>query len=151
MTKQLRLIAKVKREENRMIAKIKTLERDRNTRFYEHEKTVSMMVQKKQYSLEVAEDVTKNSSDSNFLELYPDMEIADWSRLYHRLTAACHAWGLSRVMMMKTSTWANLNWKASGRYFESFRQIPVYAANCKHCCSSYTQWSCSGRLHDLEK
>ena len=73
--KAAKIIAKVKREENRMITEIKALERDRNTRFDEHEKTVSIMVQKKQYSLEVAEDVTKNSSDSNFLELYPDIKL----------------------------------------------------------------------------
>ena len=69
------IIAVVRREENHMIAELKTLERDRNNRFDEHEKTVTMMLQEKQSSLEVAEDVTHNCSVSDFLVLYPDIKL----------------------------------------------------------------------------
>ena len=69
------IIAVVRREENHMIAELKTLERDRNNRFDEHEKTVTMMLQEKQSSLEVAEYFTHISSVSDFLVLYPDIKL----------------------------------------------------------------------------
>ena len=63
--------AKVTAEENKMIDAIKTLERDRMAAFDEHEKAVGMMLQRKQHSLDTANDVTNTATDSDFLSLYP--------------------------------------------------------------------------------
>ena len=63
--------AKVTAEENKMIDAIKTLEQDRMAAFDEHEKAVGMMLQRKQHSLDTANDVTNTATDSDFLSLYP--------------------------------------------------------------------------------
>ena len=63
--------AKVTAEENKMIDAIKTLEQDRMAVFDEHEKAVGMMLQRKQYSLDMANDFTNTATDSDFLSLYP--------------------------------------------------------------------------------
>ena len=63
--------AKVTAEENKMIDAIKTLEQDRMAVFDEHEKAVGMMLQRKQHSLDTANDVTNTAADSDFLSLYP--------------------------------------------------------------------------------
>ena len=63
--------AKVTAEENKMIDAIKTLEQDRMAVFDEHEKAVGMMLQRKQHSLDMANDVTNTATDSDFLSLYP--------------------------------------------------------------------------------
>ena len=63
--------AKVTAEENKMIDAIKTREQDRMAAFDEHEKAVGMMLQRKQHSLDTANDVTKTAAESDFLSLYP--------------------------------------------------------------------------------
>ena len=63
--------AKVTAEENKMIDAIKTREQDRMAAFDEHEKAVGMMLQRKQHSLDTANDVTNTATDGDFLSLYP--------------------------------------------------------------------------------
>ena len=63
--------AKVTAEENIMIDAIKTLEQDRMAVFDEHKKAVGMMLQRKQHSLDTANNVTNTATDSDFLLLYP--------------------------------------------------------------------------------
>ncbi|XP_071807752.1 uncharacterized protein [Asterias amurensis] len=65
--------AQVNREEERLLKDIETLMQGRNARFDEHGETVTKMLQETQYTLDVAEDIVKNCSDSTFLDLYPDM------------------------------------------------------------------------------
>ena len=71
--KAIDVTAQVNREEERTLKDIETLMQGRNARFDEHEETVTKMLQETQYTLEVAEDIVKNCSDSTFLDLYPDM------------------------------------------------------------------------------
>ena len=63
--------AKVTAEENKMIDAIKSLEQDRMAAFDEHEKAVGMTLQRKQHSLDTANNVTNTATDSDFLSLYP--------------------------------------------------------------------------------
>ena len=63
--------AKVTAEENKMIDAIKTLEEFRMAVFDEHKKAVGMMLQRKQHSLDTANDITDTATDSDFLSLYP--------------------------------------------------------------------------------
>ena len=63
--------AMVTAEENKMIDAIKTLKQDRMAAFDEHEKAVGMMLQRKQHSLDTANDITNTATDSDFLSLYP--------------------------------------------------------------------------------
>ena len=65
------VIAKVRAEEKRLLDEITIQEQDYKDRLDEYEKTVSDMLQRKQHSLETAQDVTNNASDSDFLSLYP--------------------------------------------------------------------------------
>ena len=76
--------AKVTAEENKMIDAIKTLEHDRMAVFDEHEKAVGMLLQRKQHSLDTANDVTNTATDSDFLSLYPIISNELRSLICHR-------------------------------------------------------------------
>ena len=63
--------AEVTAQESRIIDEIKNLHKDRGRKLDEYEQTVSVISQQIQHSLETAKDVTNNSSDPDFLALYP--------------------------------------------------------------------------------
>ena len=63
--------AEVTRQENRIIEDIKMIHKDRNEKLVGYEKTLNVMLERIQHSLETTRDVTSTASDSDFLSLYP--------------------------------------------------------------------------------
>ncbi|XP_038062902.1 E3 ubiquitin-protein ligase TRIM56-like [Patiria miniata] len=62
--------AHVTAQENRILDDIKNIQTDRGQKLDEYEKTMSLAVERFQYSLDTAREVTKTASDSDFLSLY---------------------------------------------------------------------------------
>ncbi|XP_038062528.1 transcription intermediary factor 1-beta-like [Patiria miniata] len=62
--------AQVTAQENRILDDIKNIQTDRGQKLDEYEKTMSLAVERFQYSLDTAREVTKTASDSDFLSLY---------------------------------------------------------------------------------
>ena len=63
--------AEVTAQESRIIDEIKNLHKVFGSKLDEYEQTVGVISQQIQHSLETAKDVTNNSSDPDFLALYP--------------------------------------------------------------------------------
>ncbi|XP_038062932.1 tripartite motif-containing protein 3-like isoform X2 [Patiria miniata] len=63
--------AQVTAQENRILDDIKKIQTDREQKLGECEKTVGLAVERIQFSLDTAREVTKTASDSDFLSLYP--------------------------------------------------------------------------------
>ena len=63
--------AEVTRQENRIIEDIKMIHKDRNEKLVGYEKTLNVILERIQHSLETTRDVTSTASDSDFLSLYP--------------------------------------------------------------------------------
>ncbi|XP_038062519.1 transcription intermediary factor 1-beta-like [Patiria miniata] len=63
--------AEVTAQENRVIDDIQNIQTDREQKLDECEKNIGLAVERIQFSLHTAKEVTKSASDSDFLSLYP--------------------------------------------------------------------------------
>ena len=63
--------AEVTRQEKCIIEDIKMIHKDRNEKLVGYEKTLNVLLERIQHSLETTRDVTSTASDSDFLSLYP--------------------------------------------------------------------------------
>ncbi|XP_022105855.1 uncharacterized protein LOC110987429 [Acanthaster planci] len=63
--------AEITSQEKKLIDKIQQIQQDRNQMYAEHQKTISTMLQGKQYSLTAAQDFIDTASESDFLSFCP--------------------------------------------------------------------------------